>query len=191
MNQHERRSAKAKARRRRGRPKGSTVPLERDRQKFAIAVWGALRLYGAGPYVSAYWAAVVTGDEPIKPEDVEGLLTDAGIDIKRTASSLDEHIHALVRKAKRTISEQANNRWLEASSLAIKALILAARTANTEVYCGMLDVLIDLGWRDVIARLTARIDDLAKSNVPPHEGKLGRQGQTLLDWLRSTMEVKT
>jgi hypothetical protein len=57
-----------------GRPKGSTVPLRRDRQRFAIAVWHGLRMRGFGPYVSAYWAAVVTGKEPIKPEDVEGLL---------------------------------------------------------------------------------------------------------------------
>jgi hypothetical protein len=170
-----------------GRPKGTTVPLERDRQNFAVAVWQALRLCGTGPYVSAYWAVVITGDEPIKPEDVDGLLTVASIEIKRPASSLDKHLDALARKAKRT----RPTNWLMASALAIKALILAARTGKTEVYCGMLDVLIDLGWRDVIVRLEARIDDMAKSNVPPHEGKLGRQGQQMLDRLRSAMEQKT
>jgi hypothetical protein len=77
------------------------------------------------------------------------------------------------------------------SALAIKGLIIAARTGNTEVYCYMLDVLLLLGWRDVIQRLTARIDDLTKSNVPPREGRLGRKGQALLAWLRATTSKKT
>jgi hypothetical protein len=168
-------------RRLRGRPKGSTIAIERDRQRFAIAAWWGFRECGCGPYVAAYWAAVATGAEPIRPEDVDGLLTVAGIDIKRTASSLDKHIDALVRKAKRA---PKSNLWLRASATAIKALIIAARTRKLDVYCGMLDVLIDLGWAAVIGRLSARITEASKSNIPPHEGKLGRQGQELLDWIR-------
>src|SRR5262249_36176456 len=173
--------------RRRGRPKGSAVPLERDRQRVGIAAACGFRECGGGPYVAAYWAALATGDEPIRPEDVEGLLTVAGIDIKRTASSLDKHLDALARKAKRA---PANNTWLRISATTIKALILAARIKNTEVYCGMLDILIGLGWGEVIERLSARIIEAAKSNIPPREGELGRQGQALLDWLRSTMPEK-
>jgi hypothetical protein len=164
-----------------GRPKGSTVPPERHRQRFAIAVCRGLRLSGTGPYVSAHWAAVVTGNEPIKPEDVEGLLTVAGTEIKFTASSLEKHIDRLARNANRAPETD----WERTSALAIKALILAARTGNAEVYCWTLDLLIGLGWRDVIERLRARIEDLAKSNIPPREGGLGHEGQKLLNRLRA------
>jgi hypothetical protein len=159
------------------------VAFERNRQRFAIAAWWGFRECGCGPYMAAYWAAVATGDEPIRPENVEGLLTAAGIDIKRTASSLDKHIDRLARNAKRAPADDA---WLRMSAAAIKALILAARMRKTQVYCGMLDTLVQLGWADVIGRLSARIIEASKSNVPPYEGKLGRQGRDLLDWLRRT-----
>jgi hypothetical protein len=126
----------------------------------------------------------VTSNAPIKPEDVEGLLTAAGTEIKFTASKLENHIDRLARKAKSIPVD--SNPWLHMSALAIKALILAARTKRVEVYCAMLDVLVGLGWADVIGRLSARIIEASKSNVPPHEGKLGRRGQELLDWLRRT-----
>jgi hypothetical protein len=175
-------------RRRRGRPKGSAVPIERDRQRFAVAACRGFLSCGAGPYISGYWAAVATGNEPIKLEDIEGLLTAARIDIKRTASSLDKHIDALVRKTKRTLP--GGDPWLEASELAIKALILAARNKNIPAYCAMLDTLIALGWADVIARLSARIIEATKGNLPPFEDRLGRQGQRLLDQLRLATSKK-
>jgi hypothetical protein len=172
-----------------GRPKGTAVSLERDRQKFEIAIWHGVHLDGHGPYTSAHWAAWVTSNAPIKPEDVEGLLTAAGTEIKFTASTLENHIDRLARKAESKPLE--SDPWLHMSALAIKGLIIAWRTRNVEVYCYMLDVLLLLGWRDVIQRLTARIDDLTKSNVPPREGRLGRKGQALLAWLRTTTGEKT
>ena len=75
--------------------------------------------------------------------------------------------------------------WLHMSALAIKALLIAARTGNTELYCGMLDALIELGWTDMIESLRVRVDDLLRSNVPPREGELGREGKRLLEWLRA------
>jgi len=68
--------------------------------------------------------------------------------------------------------------------LAIKGVILARRTGNMEIECYLIDVLLSLGWRDVIECLIARIDDMLKSNIPPREGKLGRKGEALLNWLR-------
>jgi hypothetical protein len=172
-----------------GRPPGSTVPLQDDSQKFLIAMWHGVHLCGYGPYRSAYWAAWLTSDEPIKAEDVEGLLTVAGTEIRFTASSLDKHIDRIARKAE-SIPVDSDD-WLHMSALAIKGLIIAARMRKLEVYCGMLDLLIDLGWRDLIDRLRARIAELIKSNIPPREGKLGREGGALLDWLRTAMAKKT
>ena len=167
----------------RGRRKGSTIPLERHRQKFDIAVWHGVHLYGVGPYLSAHWAVWLTGAEPIKAEDVEGLLTAAGTKIKFTASTIEKHIDRLARNAQSIPVE--SDPWLHMSALAIKAMILAARTGNTEVYCGMLDALIELGWGDMIERLRARVGDLLRSNIPPRDEELGRAGMGLLKWLRA------
>jgi hypothetical protein len=166
-----------------GRPKGTTIPLERDPQRFEIAVWQGIHLDGHGPYTSAHWAAWVTSRKPIKLEDVEGLLTVAGTEIEFTASNLDKHIDRLARKAESIPVD--SDPWLHASALAIKAFILARRTRNMEMECYLLDVLLSLGWRDVIERLIARINDMLKSNIPPREGELGREGQALVNWLRS------
>src|SRR5262249_54349572 len=138
-----------------GRPSGTTIPLERDPQRFEIAVWHGIHLDGHGPYTSAHWAAWVTSKKPINIEDVEGLLTVAGTEIEFTASSLDNHIDGLVRKAESIPVD--SDPWLHASALAIKAFILARRTRNMEMECHLLDVLLSLGWRDVIERLIARI----------------------------------
>src|SRR6516162_7936152 len=162
--------------RRRGRPRGSRVPLERDRQRFAVATWWGLHEIGYGPYEAAYLTSTAVGDDPIRLEDVEGLLTLASTQIKRTASSLDEHINALVRKAKRVPATD----WLVESSAAIRALVMYIAANDTARACIVLDVLVELGWGDVIQRLTERMGDALKSNVPPYEGKLRWQGRALL-----------
>jgi hypothetical protein len=127
-------------RQRGGRPTGSSVPIERDKHKHEVAVCHALRMLHIGPYIGAYWAVWVTSHEPIKAEDVEGLLTAAGTKINFTASSREKHIDALARKVDRTPVESSE--WLHMSALAIKAAILAARIGDTELYCNMVDVLI-------------------------------------------------
>jgi len=176
-------------RRKPGRPKGTTVPLKRNRQKCEIAIWHGLRLDGHGPYTSGLWAVWVTSNEPIKPEDVEGLLTAAGSKIRFTASSLETHIDRLVRNAKNTAMN--SDPWLQMSALAIKGLIIAARTRDAKTWCYMVDVLLRLsGWPAVIERLTARIDELVRSNVPPRENELGAKGQALLNWLRRVANGK-
>lgn len=173
---------------RRGRPKGSTVPIERDRQARAVACWWAFREFGFGPYEAAHLAATVVSDQPIKLEDVEGLLRVASTEIKRTASSFEKHIDTLVRKAER--HPPGSSSWLAASALAIKALILALRKNNTAMACWMLDVLIRLGWKDQLARLTARITEALKSNVPPRDTPLGRAGRALLAALKQETAKK-
>jgi hypothetical protein len=165
-----------------GRPKGSIIPIERDGQKYAIAIWHGLTMSGTGPYLAAYWALVVTSDAPIMPAAVESLLNVASTEIKFTASSLDKHVDHLVRKARDTPLEESA--WLRASAIAIKFAVLAVRNHQTEMYCAMVDYLIGLDWRPLLSRLVERIDDLAKSNVPPLEGELSRRGRAALEELR-------
>jgi hypothetical protein len=174
-----------------GRRKGSTVPLERDRQRHQIAIWNGFRMCGYGPTVSSYWAAVATSNHPIQPEDIEGLLTVASTVIPRTASTLTEHLEALIRKAKRRTAEQADDFWLASSSLAIKEMILAVRRGDTEAFAHMVDTLDGLGdWHDLMARLAERVIAVTKSNVPPHEGELAPRGKAFLHQLRSGIEQK-
>ena len=66
------RASAARVARRRGRPKGSTTPIERDRQKFEVAIAWGFGLAGYGPTISAYCAAWATSNKPIRLEDVEG-----------------------------------------------------------------------------------------------------------------------
>jgi hypothetical protein len=167
----------------RGRPKGSTVPFQRDRQRFTIAAWWGFRGAGAGPYTAAYWASIATSEEPIRPEDVESLLTVAGTKIPHTAVTLDKHLDHLTRKAARIPPE--SDGWLHVSAVTIKALVLAARTGKLEIYCQMLDLLLAIGWGDVIGRLSERVVQASKSNVPPFEGELGAKGRAFLARLRA------
>jgi hypothetical protein len=172
-----------------GRPKGTTVPLKRHRRKLETAIWHGLRLDGHGPYTSGLWAIWVTSDEPIKPEDVEGLLTVAGTKIQFTASNIDRHVDRIVRNAKSRPVD--SDPWLHMSALAIKGLIIATRAGDATTWCYMVDVLLRLsGWPAVIERLTARINELARSNVPPRENELGAKGQALLNWLRRVANDK-
>jgi hypothetical protein len=180
-------AAKRSLRRGRGRPKGSTLPIERDRQRFAIALWRGFRKFGLGQYRSGYLAAAIDSDEPIRLEDVEGVLTLASTEINRTASSLDKHIDRLVRNAAKRAPEST---WIEASATAIQAFILAYRSGNIAVACGMLDCLVRFGWGDQLSRLTARIDEAVRGNIPPRDGQLGRHGQQLLDLLKKTTSEK-
>ena len=173
--------------RRRGRPRGSRVPLERDRQRFAVAVWWGLHEMGYGPYEAAYLASTAVGDGPIRLENVENVLTIASTNVKHTSASLDEHIHALVRKAKRAPATD----WLVTSSAAIRAFVGYIRDDDIARACTMLDVLSHLGWRQEIVRLTSRISDAVKSNIPPYEGNLGRQGRVLFARLQTTRPKKT
>jgi hypothetical protein len=178
---------------RRGRPKGSTVPVERDRHGGFTACWWAFTdpkvKLGLGPYEAGYLAALVTSANPIRLEDVEGLVTVASTEIARTASTLDKHIDTLVRKAKRV--PPTSSTWLQASVLAIKALIMAMRMGRVDEACFALDGLVMLGWGPDLSCLTARIREAAKSNVPPREDKLGRCGRQLVDLLKRTIAKKT
>ena len=52
------------ARRRRGRPVGTVVPIERDSQRFEIACWWAFHGMGCGPYDAARRALATAFEKP-------------------------------------------------------------------------------------------------------------------------------
>jgi hypothetical protein len=173
-----------------GRPIGSAVPIERNRQKFAIVIWRVARyhrLLRLGPYEAAYLAAVVVSDQPIKLADVEGVLGLASTTVPYTASNLDKHIDRLARTAK---AAPADNPWLRQSAEAVGALVSAMQVDATETICELLDDLIALGWSDLLTRLTARLEEALRGNVPPADGPLARAARRLLSRAKSEREEK-
>ena len=174
---------KPNAKRGRGRPEGiESCRPDRHPAKFAIAICRGLRWSGTGPYVAAHWASVVTGNEAIKAREcrrpADGRWDQRQILQPRRSGHEDDR---LVRNA----DQPPATDWEKISAQAVKALILAVRTGNGPAYFWTLDILIAHGWSDVIEGLRARIDDLAKSNLPPREGGLGQEGKRLLDLLRA------
>jgi hypothetical protein len=170
-------------RRKRGRPKGTTVSLDRDRQRFEIAALWGFHLAGAGLHSAAYWSLFALGGEPIARQHVDALLNVSGSEIKHTSVTLTAHVEHLVRKARR--AGRKRDRWLAMSALAIKAVILAIRTSNVRAYCAMLDQLVDLGWSDPVGQLRLRIVEAVEGgDLAPVEGQLGQRGGALLAALR-------
>jgi hypothetical protein len=172
--------------RRRGRPKGTTTPLARDRQRFEIAALWGFHLAGAGLHSAAYWSLFALGSEPIKQQHVDALLNRASADIKHTSVTLTAHAEHLVRKAKR--AGRKSDRWLATSGLTIKAIILAHRTGNIRAYCAMVDLLVELGWREPLDRLRLRIGEAVEGGDLGPAGELGRSGQALLNHLREAQK---
>jgi hypothetical protein len=173
-----------------GRPKGSIIPIERNRQKFAIVLWRVFhyhRLLRLGPYEAAYLAATVVSDQPIKLEDVEGVLGLASTTVPYTASTLDKHIDRLARNAQRAPRDDP---WLRQSAETIGALISAMQADETETACELLDDLIALGWGDLLRRLTARIQDALRGNIPRHDGPLRVAARRFVNRVKSEREEK-
>ena len=167
----------------RGRPKGTTVPLDRDRQRFEIAALWGFHLAGAGLHSAAYWSLFALGSEPIARQHVEALLNVASAEIKHTSVTLTAHVEHLVRKAKH--AGHKRDRWLAMSALAIKAVILSHRTGDIRAYCAMVDLLVELGWREPLDRLRLRIGEaIAGGDLGLFAGEVGRSGQALLIHLR-------
>jgi hypothetical protein len=166
-----------------GRPKGSTIPIERDRQKYAIAIWHGLTMSGARPNDAAHWALALTSKKPTLAAAIEDRLIVASTEIKFTASSLDAHVDALVRKARGFPLKESF--WLRQSAMAIEQAARGLQTLQTPnglaLYYGAIDSLKYLGWHDVLDSLAKRVvNDLTRSNFPPFEGNLGRQGRAVL-----------
>src|SRR5262245_18957364 len=92
-------------RRRRGRPKGSTVPIERDRQKFEVACWWAFVGMGFGQFDAARRALLVVKGGPITLQDIDGVLHMASAEIPLPqpydADDSDKGLRRLSAKARR------------------------------------------------------------------------------------------
>jgi hypothetical protein len=151
----------------RGRPKGSTVPLERDPQRFEIACWWAFHEMGCGPFDAARRALLATKGGSITLADIEGTLAMATASIP-LPQPFDPHdpdkgLRRLFAKAKR--AEPAE--WLIASSALIRALVGFIVANNVTGIAIAYDGLMKLGWGETIMGLAQRIEAALRSNLPP------------------------
>jgi hypothetical protein len=157
------------AMKKRGRPKGSVVPIERDPQRFEIACWWAFHEMGCGAFDAARRALLASKGGPITLEDVDGvlLLASAQIPLPQPFDPLDpdKGLRRLSAKAKRAEPAQ----WLIDSSALIRALITFIATGNMTGVCLTLDELIKLGWAPTINGLAQRVETALGSNLPPAE----------------------
>src|SRR6516162_5189135 len=86
--------------RKRGRRKGSHVPLARDPQRYTYAAWLAFTTLGLGPYQAGKLGIVLIEETtPIRVEDVDRLLVVVSAAWEGDEDDLlDDYVHATVRK---------------------------------------------------------------------------------------------
>jgi hypothetical protein len=154
-------------RNRRGRPLGTVVPIERDRQRFEIAAWWAFVEMGCGPFDAARRALLAVKGGRITIEDIEGVLQLASAEIPLpqpyNPEDKDKGLRRLAAKARR----QPPAEWLTQSSAHVQALVIFTAKGNIAGICAALDNLLRLGWRPVIDGLAERIKAAFGSNLPP------------------------
>ncbi|MET3485864.1 hypothetical protein [Methylobacterium sp. 1973] len=174
---------------RRGRPRGSTVPLLQHPRRFETAAWTMATLgLGLGPANAAAAVAGVFSTRPIRAEAVGELLIrlSTGIDhatLKGRADSIRRRAEAAVWA--RTDAEEA---WLVGSCGALLNLVTSEGDAGRMAV--PLMELRELGWGPTLLRIAARINAAARSsNLPPADGPIPRQALRLAEAL--TRKAKT
>jgi hypothetical protein len=176
----------------RGRPKGSTVPIERDPQRFEVACWWAFHELGCGPFDAARRALLATKGGPITLADIEGALVMATATIPLPQpfdpDEPDKGLRRLSAKAERA----APSEWLIASSALVRALITFIVANNTTGIAIAYDGLMKLGWGETIMGLSQRIETALRSNLPPADlNRLSPAVRRLLGELRPAPKKKT
>lgn len=166
----------------RGRPKGSVVPLLGDAGRFEIAAWFAFTELGFGVYPAAFLVAFLASDRPITTESIDGVLLKSSSLHQRSPSAVIGHADRIRRKAPEVIARAADQEraWLTASMTAIIALVTFAALGNAGGMVMALRVLHGAGWTETLDRIGKRMDATLRSNFPPTEGKLRGTARQLL-----------
>jgi hypothetical protein len=178
------------SRRRRGRPQGSVIAIERDKQRFEIACWWAFTQMGCGPFDAARRALLATKGGVITREDIAGVLEIASATIP-LPQPFDPHdpdkgLRRLSAKAKRAKPAP----WLISSAGLVRGLATFVASNNQIGICLTLDGLIRLGWGPTIKGLAQRIEAALGSNLPPADlDKLSPAARKLLRTLRESWPI--
>jgi hypothetical protein len=184
------RASPARIARRRGRPRGSTIPIEHDPERFRVACWWAFKEMGCSPFDAARYALLAVTGGPITREDLEGIweLASANIALPQPFDPLDpdKGLRRLSAKAKRADPEE----WLIISSAFVRALLTFIVTNNMTGVAAARDGLIKFGWGPTLMGIVERVEAALRSNLPPAEfDKLSPAVRRLLAELRSGAKV--
>jgi hypothetical protein len=168
---------------RQGRPKGSSVRLLDDEQRFSIAAWAAFGEMGLGPLVAAELALVlIESDGPVSIEDIDGVLVNASAKFTGRTTTLKKRADWLARKSRTAItqSNDLEHAWIVEASGVLRALIHFIAADNLSGAARSFDLLAQLGWEPTLTRLQRRFDAAVRTNLPPYEGKLSAAARRLL-----------
>jgi hypothetical protein len=169
-----------------GRPKGSVVPIERDRRKYAIAVFWAFHELGCGRFEATRLTLLVTEGGAISLRDIEGFLVSVSAEIPLPRPDPNEPDQGIRRFAAKAVRARPSP-WLINSAAFVQGLITFIANGNTTGACLTLDGLLALGWEPVIVGLAERIETALRSNIPPAElEQLSPAARRLLARLRAT-----
>jgi hypothetical protein len=160
-----------------GRPKGSIVALSADPQRFALATWCAFCEMGLDPYPAGYLVVgLFESGKPITAESIDEALVIMSSGITPATMPVVRRADRMVRKARQVFprASESERAWLAYCSGAIRALVQFAAQANWVGVSRSLDLLMEAGWRDVIQRITRRLDAVLRSDMREFEGKLSR-----------------
>jgi hypothetical protein len=182
-------ATKKKPNAKRGRPPGTSVPIERHPQRFEIACIWAFLGFGLGPFDATRRALMVVRGEAVTMSDVMGVLRLSQVSVPLPEAQ--DEPNAAERRLLAVAKRQGPEPWLVECSALIRGLIIFMGTGNVTGACLCLDNLLVRGWRPVLAGLNERIEAMLKSNVPPTDlTALGPQARKLVERLTGVKTPK-
>ncbi len=155
---------------RRGRPKGSTVPLMQHPRRFETAAWlVATGNCGIRPTLAGVLVAALFSVRPIQASVAEGVLIRLSTDVEN--ATLKGRADAIQRRAQAALDSLSDedHAWLTASAGELLALLESGGDPGR--MAAPLTQLRALGWAPALNRIGHRIAEaFAGSNLPPATG---------------------
>lgn len=151
----------------------------------ALAIAAEIGL-GLDKHAAAGLALIVTSDPPLRANSVDEVLLVMSTSTGGMAS-MRSRIGALVRRIESTQLNLIEADWLLSSTVLLRLLVdsyLHDDDQRRELRFTYVGALCDLGWRETLKRLAARIEAALATNLAPTEAELGRKAHALLTRLR-------
>jgi hypothetical protein len=166
--------------RRRGRPIGAVIPLVKDSGRFELAFALAWEGLGLDKYPAARLAMAIFSPTPFTTQSIGDLVVASVVMPK--FRTIEGHTNRTVRKiSQKMYGSLEDRRWLKSSAEYLGAFIVAQRNGWSDVSRICLFVLEQqLGWGPTIRCIGTRLDAASRSNLPPFDGSLGRNGLALV-----------
>lgn len=169
-----------------GRPRGRRPFLE-DPARFTMALAIAAEIgLGLDKHAAAGLALILVSDEQLKAHSVDEVLLVMSTSTGGMAS-MRSRIGALARKIECTQLGLVEADWLLSSAVLLRLLAhsyLRDDDQRRELRFTYVGALCDLGWRETLKRIAARIEDALAANLSPTNEEPRRKARALLARLR-------